>query len=557
MADTASSEPLVLNPKLTAGGLAIAPSADLPGVKIVLTDIAIGTGLYEPTGQEKALRAEVARYRITSGSVLPNGQVQVGTTIKDTDNNGNTPNGKDIGELGWFSGNTLIAVWSRGTGGALFRKAVGFDVPFAYTLDVSALPAGSVTITTTTDPDGMAALILKHEAKRDPHPQYARLDGATFTGATKGATLGFGTSSKDFATTEYVRQNALPLQPALGSYVDLNTVKDSGIYHQPLNVQAASGTNYPVPLAGKLEVYSSGVMVYQTYQLYNASDSWIRTYYSGAWSRWRQVAFLDAPAFTASPTAPTPTAGDKSTRLATTEFVMSAIGTASIGSIVWEPRTSTRAGFLKANGAVVSRTDYPLLWAYAQASGALVADASWPSRPGCFSSGDGASTFRIPELRGDFIRCWDDSKGVDSGRAIGSWQDSANRSHAHGASSAAVGDHAHSAWTDGQGWHGHGVTDPQHSHPAIDISSSGRGPYFGNGTQEFSGGGNTRLGVGGSAFPTYSSPTRISINADGTHGHNVGVGGAGAHAHGITVNADGGAEARPRNTSLLALIRAY
>jgi hypothetical protein len=43
----------------------------------------------------------------------------------------------------------------------------------------------------------------------------------------------------------------------------------------------------------------------------------------------------------------------------------------------------------------------------------------------------------------------------------------------------------------------------------------------------------------------------------GTHAHNVGIGLAGAHNHAITINADGGNEARPRNVALLAMIRAY
>ncbi|WP_423391298.1 phage tail protein [Burkholderia sp. LMG 21824] len=248
---------------------------------------------------------------------------------------------------------------------------------------------------------------------------------------------------------------------------------------------------------------------------------------------------------------PTPAAGDRSTALATTEWVLAALSTTSVGQIIFEPRTSVRAGFLKANGALVKRTDYPALWAYAQASGALVTEDEWSKgRWGSFSSGDGATTFRLPELRGEFIRCWDDARGVDTNRILGSWQDSANRSHGHGASAAEVGDHAHSAWTDGQGQHGHGVNDPGHAHGVrmgrvgVVATSYGQGwgPYNWD-RQDMHG--------------TEGAGTGIWLSEAGNHGHNVGIGGSGRHSHAITVNLDGANESRSRNVALLALIRAY
>ncbi|UEP52059.1 phage tail protein [Burkholderia ambifaria] len=249
---------------------------------------------------------------------------------------------------------------------------------------------------------------------------------------------------------------------------------------------------------------------------------------------------------------PTPPAGDRSTRLATTEWVLTAISTTTIGQIVFEPRTLARAGFLKANGVVVNRADYPGLWAYAQASGALVSEAEWNNgRWGCFSTGDGATTFRLPEMRGEFLRCWADGRDdIDSKRAIGSFQSDQNRAHAHGASASEVGDHVHSAWTDVQGHHNHPLHDPGHAHPVrmgrvgVVATSYGQGwgPYNWD-RQDMHG--------------TEGSGTGIWIDATGEHGHNVGIGGAGRHSHGITVNADGGNESRPRNVAMLAMIRAY
>lgn len=46
-------------------------------------------------------------------------------------------------------------------------------------------------------------------------------------------------------------------------------------------------------------------------------------------------------------------------------------------------------------------------------------------------NGDGSTTFNIPDLRGEFPRGWDDSRGVDSNRSFGSAQSSQNLAHTH------------------------------------------------------------------------------------------------------------------------------
>lgn len=231
---------------------------------------------------------------------------------------------------------------------------------------------------------------------------------------------------------------------------------------------------------------------------------------------------------------------------------------AVIGQIVFEPRTQARAGYLKCNGALIKRADYPKLWAYAQASGALVTDAAWGAgNNGCFSHGDGATTFRLPELRGEFLRCWDDGRGADASRAIGTWQGGQNAYHAHGASSGAAGAHGHSAWTDTQGWHGHHGTTAgggAHSHQldyrtpewTADTDRGGVGSTFSVDTpvQPWT----TVVGDHVHVFDT---------DGAGNHAHNVGIGAVGDHVHSITINGDGGNEARPRNIALLAMIRAY
>lgn len=86
------------------------------------------------------------------------------------------------------------------------------------------------------------------------------------------------------------------------------------------------------------------------------------------------------------------------------------------GAVTHFARNSAPNGWLKANGAAVSRTTYAALF---NAIGTT------------FGAGDGWSTFNLPDMRGVFARSWDDSRGVDTGRGFGTWQDDALQDHRH------------------------------------------------------------------------------------------------------------------------------
>ncbi|HFP3889482.1 TPA: phage tail protein [Escherichia coli] len=180
-----------------------------------------------------------------------------------------------------------------------------------------------------------------------------------------------------------------------------------------------------------------------------------------------QYAPKASPAFTGTPTAPTPANGDNSKKLATTEFVAKALAALAgsapetldtlkeladalgndpnfattvlnklaeklakdkngadipdpalfvknlglgegsalpVGVPVPWPSATPPTGWLKCNGAVFSAGKYPKL---AQA---------YP-------------TNKLPDLRGEFIRGWDDGRGVDNGRALLSRQEATNFSY--------------------------------------------------------------------------------------------------------------------------------
>ena len=82
------------------------------------------------------------------------------------------------------------------------------------------------------------------------------------------------------------------------------------------------------------------------------------------------------------------------------------------GAVMYFAGQTAPTGWLKANGAAVSRTTYAALFA---AIGTT------------YGAGDGRSTFNLPDLRGEFIRGWDDGRGVDTGRVFGSAQGDAIR----------------------------------------------------------------------------------------------------------------------------------
>lgn len=116
---------------------------------------------------------------------------------------------------------------------------------------------------------------------------------------------------------------------------------------------------------------------------------------------------------------------------------ISGIGTDPVlptGTIVYVPRATAPTGSIKANGPLLSRVTYADLWSYAQASGNIVSEAAWAARPGSFSTGDGANTFRAPMLLGLLVRGYHDGVGTyetDTGRSLGSYQADEIKAHTH------------------------------------------------------------------------------------------------------------------------------
>ncbi|MEL8149592.1 phage tail protein [Escherichia coli] len=183
-----------------------------------------------------------------------------------------------------------------------------------------------------------------------------------------------------------------------------------------------------------------------------------------------QYAQKHNPTFTGEPKAPTPAAGNNTTRIATTAFVQAAITALINGApatldtlkeiaaaINNDPKFSTTINNALAGKQPLDNTlthlsgkDVAGLLAYlglGEGAPAIGVPFFWPSAAmpntvidswssmvflkfngAKFSASDYPVLAKVfpslvlPEARGDFIRIWDDGRGADSGRALLSWQ---------------------------------------------------------------------------------------------------------------------------------------
>ena len=85
-----------------------------------------------------------------------------------------------------------------------------------------------------------------------------------------------------------------------------------------------------------------------------------------------------------------------------------------VGMVAYFATPTAPTGFLKCNGAAVSRATYAALFARIGTT---------------FGAGDGRTTFNLPDLRGEFLRCLDDGRNIDGGRRLGTAQSDAIKTH--------------------------------------------------------------------------------------------------------------------------------
>jgi Phage-related tail fibre protein len=113
---------------------------------------------------------------------------------------------------------------------------------------------------------------------------------------------------------------------------------------------------------------------------------------------------------------------ENSSATATTQWVQSLISQVMdeilpIGAMIsYSDQVVPSDRLMYAHGQAVSRTLYPILF---QRIGTR------------FGAGDGSTTFNLPDKRGLFEREWDNGKGIDSGRELGTIQEDTVEKHKH------------------------------------------------------------------------------------------------------------------------------
>lgn len=162
---------------------------------------------------------------------------------------------------------------------------------------------------------------------------------------------------------------------------DLDTVKKAGMYKQQDNANATTARHYPEATAGALLVMPSSYGWMQVYITYNNYRIYIRNINnSGGWASWFRM--------------------DGRDKLNNSDFTN--FKNLLVGIPFPYPLAAVPSGCLAFNGQTFNKTTYPIL---AQ------------KYPSCV----------LPDLRGEFIRGWDNGRGIDSGRGLLSGQGDAIR----------------------------------------------------------------------------------------------------------------------------------
>ncbi|WP_097414283.1 phage tail protein [Escherichia coli] len=428
---------------LTDIGAAKLASAAALGVPLKITHMAVGDGggaLPTPDAKQTALVNEKRRAALNMLYIDPQNSSQIIAEQVIPENEG----GWWIREVGLFDeSGALIAV---GNCPESYKPQLAEGSGRTQTVRMVLITSSTDNITLKIDPAVVLATrkyvddkvlelkvyvddqMAKHLAAPDPHSQYAPKESPTFTGTPKAPTPAAGNNTTQVATTAFVQAALTAL--INGAPATLDTLKEL----------AAAINNDP-----KFSTTINNALALK--------------------------APLSSPALTGTPTAPTAAQSVNNTQIATTAFVKSAIA-AMVGSAPAALDTLNELAAALGNDPNFATTmlnalagKQPLDNTLTNLSGKDVAGllsylglgegsalpvgvpVPWPSAtpPTGWLKCNGAAfsaeeypelakaypTNKLPDLRGEFIRGWDDGRGVDAGRALLSLQDDSFEAHRH------------------------------------------------------------------------------------------------------------------------------
>ncbi|MBN4704367.1 phage tail protein [Escherichia coli] len=429
---------------LTDIGAAKLASAAALGVPLKITHMAVGDGggvLPTPDAKQTALVNEKRRAALNMLYIDPQNSSQIIAEQVIPENEG----GWWIREVGLFDeSGALIAV---GNCPESYKPQLAEGSGRTQTVRMVLITSSTDNITLKIDPAVVLATrkyvddkalelkvyaddqMAKHLAAPDPHSQYAPKASPTFTGTPKAPTPAAGNNTTQVATTAFVQAALTAL--INGAPATLDTLKEiaAAINNDP---------NFSTTINNALALKAP----------------------------------LSSPALTGTPTAPTAAQSVNNTQIATTAFVKSAIA-AMVGSAPAALDTLNELAAALGNDPNFATTmlnalsgKQPLDNTLTNLSGKDVAGlltylglgegsalpvgvpVPWPSAtpPTGWLKCNGAAfsaeeypelakvypTNKLPDLRGEFIRGWDDGRGIDTGRSILSIQGYATEDHAHG-----------------------------------------------------------------------------------------------------------------------------
>ncbi|MEF5214905.1 phage tail protein [Escherichia coli] len=424
---------------LTDIGAAKLASAAALGVPLKITHMAVGDGsgvLPTPDAKQTALVNEKRRAALNMLYIDPQNSSQIIAEQVIPENEG----GWWIREVGLFDeSGALIAV---GNCPESYKPQLAEGSGRTQTVRMVLITSSTDNITLKIDPAVVLATrkyvddkalelkvyaddqMAKHLAAPDPHSQYAPKASPTFTGTPKAPTPAAGNNTTQVATTAFVQAALTAL--INGAPATLDTLKEiaAAINNDP---------NFSTTINNALALKAP----------------------------------LSSPALTGTPTAPTAAQSVNNTQIATTAFVKSAIA-GMVGSAPAALDTLNELAAALGNDPNFATTmlnalagKQPLDNTLTNLSGKDVAGllaylglgegsalpvgvpVPWPSAtpPTGWLKCNGAAfsaeeypelakvypTNKLPDLRGEFIRGWDDGRGVDAGRQLLSSQGDAIR----------------------------------------------------------------------------------------------------------------------------------